>query len=73
VCVCVRARARAREARAVILTSESDFWEMRVLSGFTPVMTFGDFLTFGKTCKILQACIHVLVKLIFRIRDEHKF
>lgn len=31
------------------------------------------FLTFGKTCKILQACIHVLVKLIFRIREKHKF
>lgn len=80
-CVCVRARARAREARAVILTSESDFWEMRVLLGFAPVWLHGlwsactdlDFLTFGKTCKILQACIHVLVKLIFRIRDEHKF
>lgn len=40
-CVCVRARARAREARAVILTSESDFWEMRVLSGFAPVWLHG--------------------------------
>ena len=69
----VRAGARACARLAVILTAESDFWEMRVLSGFTPVMTFGDFLTFGKTCKILQACIHVLVKLIFRIREKHKF
>lgn len=73
-CVCVRARARAREARAVILTSESDFWEMRVLLGFTPVMTFGEFcLDFGKTCKILQACIHVLVKLISGFEKNTSF
>ena len=61
----VRAGARAcARGSQWFLTSESNFWEMRVLLGFTPVMTFGDFLTFGKTCKILQACIHVLVKLI---------
>lgn len=72
-CVCVRARARAREARSDFWPAESDFWEMRVLLGFTPVMTFGSFWLFGKTCKILQACIHVLVKLIFRIREKHKF
>lgn len=53
-CVCVRARARAREARAVILTSGSDFWEMRVLSGFTPVMTFGDFWLLAKPVKFYR-------------------
>lgn len=53
-CVCVRARARAREARAVILTSESDFWEMRVLLGFTPVMTFGDFWFLAKPVKFYR-------------------
>lgn len=53
-CVCVRARARAREARAVILTSGSDFWEMRVLSGFTPVMTFGNFWLLAKPVKFYR-------------------
>lgn len=72
-CVCVRARARARGSQW-FLTAESDFWELWVLSGVTLVTTSGEFcLDFGKTCKILQACIHVLVKLIFRIRDKHRF
>lgn len=64
----MRGRARVREARAVFDLRNFDFWEMWVLSGFTPVMTFGeldlDFSTFGKTCKFLQVYIHVLVKLI---------
>ena len=72
-CVCVRARARAREAR-------SDFWPPKVIFGKCESCwdlhrwwPLGIFWIFGKTCKILQACIHVLVKLIFRIREKHKF
>lgn len=53
-CVCVRARARAREARSDFWPAENDFWEMRVLLGFTPVMTFGDFWLLAKPVKFYR-------------------
>lgn len=74
-------------ARACARGSDGDFdlrkWflGMRVLSGFAPVWLSGlwsactdlDFLIFGKTCKILQACIHVLVKLISGFEKNTSF
>lgn len=62
-----------RARLAVILTSRKWFLGNASLAGIHTGDDLWEFLTFGKTCKILQACIHVLVKLIFRIREKHKF
>lgn len=48
-CVCVRARACARLGQ--FLTSGIEFLEMRILLGFTPVVTFGIFWLLAKPVK----------------------
>ena len=51
----VRAGARAcARGSQWFLTSESDFWEMRVLLGFTPVMTFRNFWLLAKPVKFYR-------------------
>lgn len=51
----VRAGARAcARGSQWFWPAESDFWEMRVLLGFTPVMTFGDFWLLAKPVKFYR-------------------
>lgn len=51
----VRAGARAcARGSQWFWPAESDFWEMRVLLGFTPVMTFGNFWLLAKPVKFYR-------------------